>query len=440
MPTAYTPSRMRSNSLAASASARRGAVVLTEGESSFRNAKLTQAALVAYKAMADAAGKGSIFLITIVAARRLSRPAFGALGLGTTLGWMLAVVSDFGVQMHLARSVARSPHDATTLLRSWWRFRVTTTAIGFAALVAVLVVLRVDAGLALPIALFAAIAAANGLVDLLNYFYRGVSRTDVESTLTIAQRASTLALGLAALAWRADVNLLGVAMLAPSVAALAWSFARARRIGHEMATDTPATAALLDQRFFRDVFPIGIGLVLSAIYFRIDVLLVQLWVGLEAVASYNAVFRLIDALRLFPAAVLAVVLPTLCRADDLRPLARVAAAVTAFGVVVCAALWLGADRIVLAVFGPAYAGAASAFRILSLSFPLLCLNFALTHQLVAWERQRAYALVCAAALAVNVGLNTWLIPAFSIDGAAWATLGTELSVTTGCCLALAGEA
>ena len=185
--------------------------------------------------------------------------------------------------------------------------------------------------------------------------------------------------------------------------------------------------------------PIGIGIVLSALYFRIDVLLVELWAGVEAVARYNAVFRLIDALRLFPAAVLAVVLPHLCRADDLGPLARVSAAVTAFGLAVAIGLWLAADRIVLVAFGAPYASASPAFRVLALSFPLLCLNFALTHQLVAWHRQRAYAGICAAALAANLALNAWLIPAFSIEGAAWATLGTELCVTTGCVAALAGR-
>src|SRR5204863_4475250 len=111
-----------------------------------------------------------------------------------------------------------------------------------------------------------------------------------------------------------------------------------------------ARGAIVRDSFVRDVLPIGIGLVLSALYFRIDVLLVQLWAGLEAVASYNSVFRLIDALRLVPAAVLAVVLPTLCRADDLRPLARISATVTAFGVLVCLALWMAGDRIVVTVF------------------------------------------------------------------------------------------
>ena len=42
--------------------------------------------------------------------------------------------------------------------------------------------------------------------------------------------------------------------------------------------------------FARDVWPIGAGIVLSALYFRIDVFLVQWWAGTELVALYNAVF------------------------------------------------------------------------------------------------------------------------------------------------------
>src|SRR5581483_12153198 len=117
----------------------------------------------------------------------------------------------------------------------------------------------------------------------------------------------------------------------------------ARRIAPARGPET-AAAAPLD--FVRDVFPIGAGIVLSALYFRIDVFLVEWWRGAEAVAMYNAVFRLIEALRLFPAAVLAVMLPALCRARDRRPLVRVAGGVTLFAVAVAAVLWFAADAVV----------------------------------------------------------------------------------------------
>jgi O-antigen/teichoic acid export membrane protein len=427
--------------------------MFTEGESSFRNAKLRSVLLVAYKTIADIGGKGSTFVITLVAARRLTPWAFGVFGLGSTAGWMIAVATDFGVQMHLARAVARAPAEAGGLLRRWWRTRVLMSAGGMVLLIAVLMASRARAALAVPVVLLALVYVLNSLIELVNYFFRGLSRSDLESTLTLWQRGLTLVVGVGALLGWPDVKVLAASLLVPVLGTLAVSVAIASRLAADHSDEAgaapviagPAIAArwrgaqrsrTFDDEFFRDVFPIGLGIVLSALYFRVDVFLVQLWLGTEAVAGYNAVYRLIDALRLFPAAVLAVALPVLCRAGDFRPLAYVSAAVTSAAIVAAAVLWVASDRVVTLAFGPAYRGAVPAFRVLVLALPLLSLNFALTHQLVGWNQQRAYALVCAAALGANLALNAWLIPVLSIEGAAWATLGTELCVTSGCLVAL----
>jgi O-antigen/teichoic acid export membrane protein len=273
------------------------------------------------------------------------------------------------------------------------------------------------------------------------------------------QRGGTLACGLAALAWKPDVTVLAIAMLVPVALTLAVSLQIASRITggrpdqpspeRPWSADASAEAAGAhdyDSRadpqlhrwmvFRREVWPIGAGIVLSALYFRIDVFLVQWWAGTEPVAYYNAVFRLVEALRLFPAAVLAVVLPSLVRAGDLRPLARVALPITGFALVASAALWIAAGWLIPAIYGAPYAAAVPTFRVLVLSFPLLSLNFALTHQLVVWDGHRVYAGLCALALAINLALNARLIPLWSIEGAAWATLGTEVALTAGCGVAL----
>ena len=414
----------------------------TVDESSFRNAKLRRALLIAYKAFADLAGKGSLFVITVAAARRLSPGAFGVFSIGATLGWLVAVATDFGIQLHLARAVARRPADAAALLRTWLRVRVWMAAVAVA-------MVGIGAGIApgapwraaygAPVTVFAVMYAGSSLIEFLHYFYRGLSRSDVESSFILWQRGGTLVCGLLALAWKPDVTVLAIAMLLPVAVTLAVSLRIALRLsGSDLGlvlSDPAAVAGPKDpayRTFLRDVFPIGAGIVLSALYFRIDVFLVQLWSGTESVALYNAVFRLVEALRLFPAAVLAVTLPSLVRARDLRPLLQVSAPATVFAVIATVVLWLTAGWVIPLVYGAHYAAAVPAFRILLLSFPLLSLNYALTHQLIAWDGQRTYAALCGLALAVNVALNARLIPLLAIDGAAWSTLGTEVFLTMGC--------
>jgi len=417
-------------------------------ETTFPIAKSRSARLIAYKTFADLAGKGSLFVITIVAARRLSPESFGVFSLGSTLGWIVAVVSDCGIQLHLARAIARRPADAALLLRGWLRVRIWTTG-GTLAMVALLLAGGWRAASATPIAVLAVVYACSGLVELLHYFYRGLSRSDVESSLILWQRGGTLVCGLIALAWKPDVTVLAIALLIPAAITLAMSL----RIAASLAPGRPeglhyeSPEGLHDESpeglpvsswsvFRRDVWPIGAGIVLSALYFRIDLFLLELWSGTEAVAFYNAVFRLVEALRLFPAAAVAVVLPSLVRAGDRRALMRVAAPLTGFAMASAAVLWIAAGWLIPFLYGAPYAAAVPAFRVLLLSFPLLSLNLVLTHQLVGWDGQRAYATLCAAALAINVGLNARLIPAFSLEGAAWSTLATEIFLTAGCSAAL----
>lgn len=414
------------------------AKTLTVDETSFPNAKPRDTLLIAYKAFADLAGKGSLFVIVIVAARRLTPESFGVFSLGSTLGWMAAVAADWGIQLHLARAVARRPADAARLLRVWLRVRMWTAAAAVAVVAAAVAVGWRTAGAA-PIVILVLVYTCSGLVELLHYFYRGLSRSDIESSLTLWQRGGTLACGVAALFWKPDVTVLAIAMLVPAAVTLGVSLRIASRIAglttFPVALGSPGPDAPFSE-FCGDVWPIGAGIVLSALYFRIDVFLVQLWSGTEAVAFYNAVFRLVEALRLFPAAVLAVILPSLVRAGDLRPMARASLPVCAFAIAVSAVLWAGAGWLIPLLYGDRYAAAVPAFRVLLLSFPFLSLNLALTHQLVAWDGHRAYAGLCALALAVNLALNARLIPLRSIEGAAWATLGTELVLTAGCGLAL----
>src|SRR5262249_27108998 len=150
------------------------------------------------------------------------------------------------------------------------------------------------------------------------------------STLTIVQRAALLLIAAVALWLSPTVVALGIAMVVPPAVTLAYSLARARTLAASASAVGTERTRPIDVRggLLRDARPVGAGIVLSALYFRIDVLLLQLWNGTDAVATYNAVFRLVDGLRLVPAAIVAVALPLLFRATTLQPLVRTSAVAT----------------------------------------------------------------------------------------------------------------
>lgn len=433
--------------------------------------------LMIYRGGSDIAAKGAMFLVTVAAARTLDRADFGRFALATTLGWLASVAADMGIQAHLARAVAQQPAASAALLRRWMPVRVAS---GVVFLLFALLSLRLfgtEQREWLPMALLVTVYAASGFSECMYYFFRGLGRTDLESTFTLVQRSVMCGLAIGALWFNPTLTSLALAMLTPAVvtasAALlfAWWLAgepnasRAVRVevareatgdatvvrtttstltqraGSPGASPPAAVSSLapretLSHELMSSVAPIGVGILLSALYFRIDVFLLERWSGTSQVGLYNAVFRVIDALRLFPAAALAVTLPSLCRARDARPLLRVAVPLTSAAIAVALVLWFAATPVVTTLYGKSFSSAVAPFRTLLLSLPLMTLNYALTQQLIGWHGQQSFALLCAFALAVNVSLNAVLIPVSGMDGAAWSTLWTETFLTIGCAIAL----
>jgi O-antigen/teichoic acid export membrane protein len=392
----------------------------------------TGASLVAYKTSADVVSKAVTLAVTVAAARSLPAADFGVMALAMTSGWILGVASDAGLPMHLATRVAQDSTHAHGIVRDVmrWRWQLGLAAIAVGSALGALLVGR-DAWLAFT--LIVAHQAFGAMVDTLAHAYRGLGRTDIESSLSLAHRGTIALAALTVLSVQPTLLLLSIALVLPPLAALGASHLIVRRLTHE----TRSLPSALDRRaFIADVAPLGLGVLLSALYFRCDVYFLERLHGIEVVGVYNAAFRAVDALRLFPAAALAVAYPSLCAATSLVPLRRLSFGLLAAALAVAAAIYASASPLLALVYGDDYARGGDALRVLSLCLPFFYVNYALTHQLIAWEGRRAYLAITAVALAANVAGNALLIPAGGMVGAAISTLCTEIVVCCSCIAAL----
>ena len=396
----------------------------------------------------DAAGKAVTLLVTVAAARVLAREDFGAFALAMTAGWLLGVASDAGLPAWLARAVATAPEAAGLSFAIARRARAMLAVPALAAGAALAAALA-PAGLGTAFFLIVLAQVIGAAIETLYHLFRGLERSEIEAGLHAAHRL-TVALAAGLVLWQSPSLMnLSLALAIPAAATMAIvlmvASAFARVDASRATADKPAPAfaradasrATADRHLFpREAIPIGLGVLLSAVYFRIDVFFVERFHGLDAVASYNAVFRIIEGLRLLPAAVLVVAFPLLCRAGSIRLLLRLGAGLGAAGAILLIAVALAADPLVTLIYGARYADAIPALRVLAWSLPLLFVNYALTSQVIGWGGQRAYLWTAAAALGVNLAANLALVPPLAGAGAAWSTLITELTVTAGCLMAL----
>ena len=391
---------------------------------------------ILFKGAADAAGKAVTLILTIVAARQLNADPFGVMAYAMATGWLLGVATDTGLSMFLARETARLRGSAAA--RQADRpllFEVITLRAGLAFMAATGAIVAaprlVPAHWIIQFIVLVLAQLAGAIVDTISHYFRGIQRSEIESAIHAAHRLVTLVWGLIVLViWR-RLDYLAVAMLVPPLVAIVVSLAIAARLSSD---DERATknAVLTPSRFFRDVFPLGAGVLISALYFRCDVYFIQQWHGLQPVGGYNAAFRLVEALRLLPAAVLAVTFPMLVTTNDTRMVRRIGGALTFAGAIFAVVCFFGGSTILPLIYGDTYSYAAPAFSILAIALPLFFLNYALTHQVIGWDGQMAYLLIATLALIANVVANLMLVPSQGINGAAIATVLTEVVVTAGC--------
>ncbi len=153
-----------------------------------------------------------------------------------------------------------------------------------------------------------------------------------------------------------------------------------------------------------------------------------------AVGVYGVAYKFADIAHFVPSAVSVAILASLVRAwpddvDECRKIIRRAANLLAMvgGLVVTQVIVFAPDALDL-LYGNDYATGAWAARILIMGEGAAYMSSLAFACLVATGRHRGYPVVTLAGLAVNIVLNIVLIPQYSFEGAAYATLVTEVLV------------
>jgi O-antigen/teichoic acid export membrane protein len=176
-------------------------------------------------------------------------------------------------------------------------------------------------------------------------------------------------------------------------------------------------------------FPFALGSLLTNVYWKADVPILQHFRPFAEVGWYQFAYKPFEALQFVPLAVQAVVYPLLAVTHREAP-ERIRTLYARFYKVLLLLGWpLTVGTFMLATpvgrLFRLYPESVPALRILSLAIVFLFINSAFTAMLYAIDRQQWFAGVTAIAVVVNVGLNLLLIPRFGYFAASATTVVTE---------------
>ena len=375
---------------------------------------------------AQATTKAINLLVSIALVRWLGVDELGRYAYVLAFCFPFGALADFGLATLAIRDASRAPAHAPRVIAVARRASVTLAVASSAAMV----------GLALLLGHETAVVAAIGLGGLASI----VSALTMPSLvlLTARERMDRLSLyrvvaALLSSAITAGVLAVGggvVALLAGSLIAGLVMWRVAQRLagrGHTTAAiPTGAAGAML-----RRAVPFGVLMAGFALYYRIDMVMLEWLAAPGELGRYAAAYRFLDAVIALAASLGGPLFPRLASvavtapAEARRLLESGWRPLLALGLPLTIGTLAVADDLVALLFGPEFSGAGRLLRLLILgTLPLFWVNVA-SHALIAADRVWALVGVYALSVLVNVVGNAILVPRWGATGAALATVACE---------------
>ena len=381
--------------------------------------------------------KGLKFVVLIVATRALGKEGWGQYAWAHTLTILLAQLTDFGLGTYMTREVARRGRQAGPLYASALGLKLVLSALYLTGLCGAALLFMPDGLYRLLLLCLALSNLSQTFVELFNHVFRGFERLEFETLLygtyaclTLGGGVLVLVCGGGLLRFALTLAFFSVVVSACGGLFVSWKFYRV----------APMLNARLWLELIKNIGPIGGAAALSIAYFRIGILVMGAFLDDRAIGVYSAATRILDMVQVLPAILMAAVFPVVSRRDrGARVQWSGIGLLAVAGVAVGSFCFFCPGPIVRAICGGDFLDAAPALRVLGLAVPLVMVNFALTHFLIARDLQKKYLAFCFLLFAINVELNTVLIPRLGITGSAWATLSTELALSALCIVALWGN-
>jgi O-antigen/teichoic acid export membrane protein len=405
-----------------------------------------------WKLGSDLLGRLLQFVLLWVAARLLAKADFGDFSFALSVGYMLAQVADFGLQLYVQRELARLARSCASsrpyvtdetaagrLIGGGLTIKAALSLVAMLLIAGFLFIEPVGNKGALLLVGFSMVLGTG--LDYLSYCFRALGNLHYEALATLISRAANLVLGVGLLVLGAGVWGLALAGNLAMLVALALSYRLLMRYVRPIWRPDWSHW----RRSMAQPTAVGIGIIFSIISFRVDNLLIPPIAGRESLAVYNVAYKLFEPLLIVPGVMLAAIFPLLAQSANVTSfepgklrhlLSQTMLALSGLGVAALTLLVLLATPVVNLLYGTSYSASVPVLQILALASLPMYLNYGLTHALIAVDRPRLYAIFNLVALFVNVIANLLLIPAMGVSGAAVATVLTELALLGLCAYAV----
>ncbi len=181
----------------------------------------------------------------------------------------------------------------------------------------------------------------------------------------------------------------------------------------------------------KNSYPFGLGLIFVMMYDRIDVLLIQKFLNNESVAIYSAAYSLYRNSSILSGIIILRVYNEFSkffkeyRQIDLLTLKTSGLIVVSLSLILILIFIYGGEILIKLFYSYRFIQSAEVLRLVSFAIPFMFLNNLTGVLLNSIHKEKISMLTTFLGLIINVILNLNLIPVYKLNGAVFATIGTE---------------
>lgn len=371
------------------------------------------------------------FIWTVLIARYLGVNDYGILGFAISLTAILAITVDFGINTHIVRHIATNYDSAPKYLGNMIPLK-SLFSVGTLFLTLIILIILKSNELTITITLLFMIEGIiKSFMGLYNGSfqafeegkYQGIGNTILNLILLVFILISVFT----------DLGIYGITLsyVFANLIALIYAY-------YAFNKNIVKPKFEFDKTFCKNVMlfslPFAATSILYTIYYSIDVVMLNQLVGDYATGIYNATYKLITILTVFYSVYSAVVYPVMSKffKNDKELLIisfekSIKYLMLAIIPIAVATMIYSSD-IIFFIYGHEYDAASSAISILIWTVSLLFVNGVCNNILNASYKEVTLTKIYAIAAVFNVGLNFILIPYLSYNGAALATVLSDLLI------------
>jgi O-antigen/teichoic acid export membrane protein len=355
----------------------------------------------------------STFILMLFLPRYLGPVEFGRLFLATSISAIFGIFVQYGGTYLVAKDVARSLKSTPQILVDAASLRFIFGLIAFVAMVTFSVLVNYTPEIKLLLMIFGVGFLFQGSLTVLNGCYQGRERMEYTAAGAIAERVFQCIVAVLALLMGAKA----IVMAIVGVAGGLLNFLVLLRLSRKIAPSLPRInwASVVGQ--IKKGAPYFLFVVFSAIYFRIDSVMLSKLAPEEVIGWYGGAYKLFESLNFAPIIFSTALYPILSRMWEAKEQTHKRTTQKSLELVIIIAVPISigviafAEKLIQIFYGlSGYKQSILVLQLLACGFLFLFIDMILGTLLLSSDKQRQQSILALCAIPVNIGLNYLLIP------------------------------